>query len=56
MQSNLQHIDNFIHYLRQQKLNMLLCQETDMPLHSFDKISQSLNMKLQTHRIPWANH
>ena len=54
--NNLQHTDNFIRYLRQQQLNILLCQETNIPLHSFDKITQSLNMKFQAHQTLWTKY
>src|SRR6478609_1099806 len=54
--NNLQHTDNFIRYLRQQQLNILLCQETNMPLHSFDNITQSLNMKFQAHQTLWTKY
>ncbi|KAG1040676.1 hypothetical protein G6F43_012242 [Rhizopus delemar] len=43
-------------YLRQQQLNILLCQETNIPSHSFDKITQSLNMKFQAHQTLWTKY
>ena len=53
---NLQNIYNFIRYLRQQRLNILLCQETNILLHSFDKITQSFNMKFRAHQILWTRY
>jgi exonuclease III len=48
--------DDFIAMLKSKKLNILLCQETNIPNHSFKEIINNMEIKLKYHQAIWTEH
>lgn len=48
--------DNFIGLLKSKKLNVLLCQETNIPSHSFEEVTDNMKIKFNYHQAIWTQH
>lgn len=48
--------DDFIAMLKNKKLNILLCQETNIPNHSFKETINNMEIKFKYHQAIWTEH
>ncbi|KAK4510448.1 uncharacterized protein ATC70_011427 [Mucor velutinosus] len=48
--------DTFIGLLKDKKLNILLCQETNIPSHSFEEVTDNMKIKFNYHQAIWTQH
>ena len=48
--------DDFIAMLKNKKLNILLCQETNIPNHSFEEIINNMEIKFKYYQAIWTEH
>lgn len=55
-QYNLQTTNQFIRYLKGEACNILLCQETNIPSHSFETITTAFKFQFQYHQALWTGH
>lgn len=46
----------FIRYLKGELCNILLCQETNIPSHSFDTVTTNFKYQFQYHQAIWTKH
>jgi hypothetical protein len=46
----------FVALLKNKKLNILLCQETNIPSHSFEEVTDSMKFKFNYHQAIWTQH
>ncbi|KAL7327655.1 hypothetical protein PS15p_206058 [Mucor circinelloides] len=56
LNTNQQTTDNFIALLKSKKLNILLCQESNIPTHSFEAVTEEMKIKFQYHQAIWTQH
>lgn len=50
------HTDDFVRHLRSEKFNILLCQETNIPMDQFDQITTGMHHKFQCHQSFWTQY